>query len=82
MATNVKAKINLTTRVQVQNDKTNQHLRPSRDGQQWHDKFCCWTGTIELGEWRWRLEAAEEILCGGSTTYTSYGDAIGHGWID
>lgn len=82
MATTVRAKIELTTRVQVQNDKTNQNTRPPRDGQQWHDKFCCWSGDIELGEWNWRLEAAETILCNGSTDYTSYGEAIGDGWID
>ena len=81
MATIVRSKIQLVTRVQVQNDKTGRYQRPPRDGQQWHDKFCCWTGDISLSEWRWRLEAAEEILCGGSTTYTSYGDAIGHGWV-
>jgi hypothetical protein len=73
---NVKAKVLLKARVAVYNDTSG-----PRDGKQWHNIHNCTTGVISESEWRWRFQAAKDILCGGSTDYTSYGDAIGDGWI-
>ena len=73
---NVKARILLKARVCVWND----HSGP-REGKQWHNIHKCVTAAISLSEWEWRYAAAKEILCSGSTDYTSYGDAVGSGWV-
>jgi len=75
MATNVKSRIFLKARVCVLNDTSG-----PKEGAQWHNMHNCVT-TCSLSEWNWRFSAASEILCSGSTTYTSYGDAIGSGWL-
>lgn len=73
---NVRARIQLKARVSVINDTSG-----PKEGAQWHNIHHCVTGVISLSEWQWRYAAAKDILCGGSTDYTSYGDAIGAGWI-
>jgi hypothetical protein len=73
---NVKARIALKARVCVINSTSG-----PKEGAQWHNMHNCVTGTISDSEWRWRWAAAVDILCGGSTDYTSYGDAIGDGWV-
>ena len=75
MATNVKARVYLNVRVNVENATSG-----PKEGAQWHNMHKC-VATCSLSEWQWRLAAAKSVLCSGSTTYTSYGDAIGHGWI-
>jgi hypothetical protein len=75
MATNVKSRIFLKARVCVLNDTSG-----PKEGAQWHQMHHC-VIAVSKSEWDWRYEAAIDILCGGSTDYTSYGDAIGHGWI-
>jgi len=75
MATNVKSRIFLKARVNVENSTSG-----PKEGAQWHNMHRCVT-TCSLSEWNWRFEAATDILCGGSTDYTSYGDAIGNGWV-
>ena len=75
MATNVRARILLKARVCVRNATSG-----PKEGEQWHNIHHCVTDCT-LSEWNWRYAAAKAILCGGSTTYTSYGDAIGHGWV-
>lgn len=73
---NVKAIISLKARVAVWNATSG-----PREGKQWHDKWHCHTAAISKSEWDWRFAEAIAVLCGGTTTYTSYGDAIGHGWV-
>ncbi len=75
MATNVKVKVHLNNRVCVLNDTSG-----PKEGAQWHNIHDCWTH-CSLSEWEWRYAAAISILCSGTTDYTSYGDAIGHGWV-
>jgi len=75
MATNVKSRIFLKARVCVLNDTSG-----PKEGAQWHQMHHC-VIAVSKSEWDWRYAAAVAILCGGSTTYTSYGDAIGHGWV-
>jgi hypothetical protein len=75
MATNVKARIKLNARVNVENATSG-----PKEGDQWHNIHECVT-TCSLSEWNWRFAAAKAILCTGTTDYTSYGDAIGHGWV-
>jgi hypothetical protein len=75
MATNVRSRISLKARVCVRNVTSG-----PKEGAQWHDIHHCVTD-CSLSEWQWRFAAAKAILCSGSTTYTSYGDAIGHGWV-
>lgn len=73
---NVKARIILKARVCVYHDTSG-----PREGQQWHNIHRCVTGAISLSEWNWRFSAASEILCSGTTSYASYGDAVGEGWL-
>jgi len=73
---NVKVRVLLKARVAVYNDTSG-----PREGKQWHNIHKCVTSAIALSEWEWRYAAAKEILCSGSSDYTSYGDAIGHGWL-
>lgn len=80
MATNVKAKVNLNTRVCVLNSYTAHTTHGPKEGAQWHNMHNCWT-TCSLSEWEWRFATAVSILCSGTADYTSYGDAIGHGWV-
>jgi len=75
MATNIKARVYLNCRINVENT----HSGP-KEGAQWHNMHKCVT-TCSLSEWEWRFAAAKSILCSGTTSYTSYGDAIGHGWV-
>ena len=75
MAQNVKVKVYLNNRVALL-ESGNQR----KEIEQWHNIHNCWT-YCSLSEWEWRFAAAKSILCGGTTTYTSYGDAIGHGWL-
>ena len=75
MATNVKSRIFLKARVCELNDTSG-----PKEGAQWHQMHHC-VIAVSKSEWDWRYAAAVAILCGGSTTYTSYGDAIGHGWV-
>jgi hypothetical protein len=75
MATNVRARISLKARVCVRNTNSG-----PKEGAQWHNIHHCVTDCSK-SEWDWRFAAAKAILCSGSTTYTSYGDAIGHGWV-
>ena len=72
---NVKVKVYLNNRVNLLSGTTG-----PKETEQWHNIHNCWT-YCSLSEWEWRYQAAKDILCGGSTTYTSYGDAIGHGWL-
>lgn len=72
---NIKARVFLNNRVCILNDTSG-----PKEGQQWNDKHECVT-TCSLSEWKWRFAAAVDILCGGTTDYTSYGDAIGSGWV-
>lgn len=74
MATNVKVKVYLNNRVEFL-----ENTGPKQVSQR-HDIHNCWT-SCSLSEWDWRFSAAKSILCSGTTTYTSYGDAIGDGWI-
>jgi len=82
MAT-VRVKLLLKARIAIQNDKSDPNSRPPRDGKQWHESFCCWTGDIDYNEWLWRKSIAEDILCSGEadTTGTYYGDVIGGEWV-
>lgn len=80
MAYNVKARIFLKARVCVLNSVTEHTTHGPKEGAQWHNKHYCVT-TCSKSEWDWRFQAATDILCGGSTDYTSYGDAIGSGWV-
>lgn len=73
---NVRAHVLLKARV----NEINATSGP-KEGKQRHDIHKCVTLVVSLSEWNWRFQAAHEILCGGSTDYTSYGDAIGSGWI-
>lgn len=73
---NVRAKVLLKARVCIINDTSG-----PKEGKQGHNIHHCTTLVISKSEWDWRFAAAKEILCGGSTDYTSYGDAIGHGWL-
>jgi len=75
MATNVKSRIALKARVCVLNDTSG-----PKEGAQWHNIHYCVT-TCSLSEWEWRFQAAKEILCEGATDYTSYGEAVGEGWV-
>jgi hypothetical protein len=75
MAVNVKSRIFLKARVCVLNDTSG-----PKEGAQWHQMHHC-VIAVSKSEWDWRYAAAIDILCGGSTDYTSYGDAIGHGWV-
>jgi hypothetical protein len=75
MATNVRARILLKARVCVRNATSG-----PKEGAQWHQKHFC-VVDVSKSEWDWRYAAAVDILCGGDTDYTSYGDAIGHGWV-
>ena len=72
---NVKARVFLKARVNIQNDTSG-----PKEGRQWHDMKKCWV-TCSLSEWNWRFQAASDILCGGITDYTYYGEAVGAGWI-
>jgi hypothetical protein len=76
MATNVRGKVLLKVRVSEIHDTSG-----PKEGKQWHLIHKCWTGIISNSEMNWRFQAAQDILCGGETDYTSYGDAIGDGWI-
>ena len=80
MATNVKSRIFLKARVCVLNTVTAHTTHGPKEGAQWHQMHHC-DIAVSKSEWDWRYAAAVAILCGGSTTYTSYGDAIGHGWV-
>jgi len=73
---NVRARILLKARVCVINATSG-----PKEGEQWHNIHHCVTAVISKSEWDWRFAAAKAILCTGSTSYTSYGDAIGHGWL-
>ncbi len=73
---NVRAKVFLNTRVSIINDTSG-----PKEGKQRHQQHRCTTRIISKSEWDWRFAAACAILCSGSTDYTSYGDAIGHGWV-
>jgi hypothetical protein len=75
MATNVRARVLLKTRVCIINDTSG-----PKEGKQWHQIHKCVTDVISKSEWDWRYAAAVDILCGGETDYTSYGEAIGEGW--
>jgi hypothetical protein len=75
MAVNVKSRIFLKARVCVLNDTSG-----PKEGAQWHQMHHC-VIAVSKSEWDWRYAAAIDILCGGSTDYISYGDAIGHGWV-
>jgi hypothetical protein len=75
MATNVKARIKLKARVNVENATSG-----PKEGDQWFNMHECIT-TCSLSEWNWRFAAAKSVLCSGTTTYTSYGNTIGHGWV-
>ena len=75
MAVNVKSRIFLKARVCVLNDTSG-----PKEGAQWYQKHHC-VIAVSKSEWDWRYAAAVNILCGGSTDYTSYGEAIGEGWI-
>jgi len=80
MATNIKARVYLNCRVNVENTVVAHTTHGPKEGAQWHDMHKCVT-TCSLSEWQWRLAAAKSILCSGTTDYTSYGDAIGSGWV-
>jgi hypothetical protein len=73
---NVRARVFLKARVSVQNDTTG-----PKEGKQFHNRHFCITAIISESEWNWRWQSAKDILCGGETDYTSYGDAIGDGWM-
>ena len=75
MATNVKVRYDLSARVNVENATSG-----PKEGKQWFFKLKG-TSTCSLSEWNWRKSAISTILSAGSTTYTSYGNAIGHGWV-
>ncbi len=79
MATNVKARVFMKARVAVVTATTGAKAH-YKEGAQWHNMHHCVTVT-SLSEWEWRWQAAKEILCEGATDYTSYGDAIGDGWV-
>ena len=71
---NVKVKVYLNNRVHLLDGNG------PKETDQRHDIHNCWT-TYSLSEWNWRFSAAKSILCSGTTDYTSYGDAIGEGWV-
>jgi len=75
MAVNVKSRIFLKARVCVYNTTSG-----PKEGAQWHQMHHC-VIAVSKSEWDWRYAAAVDILCGGSTDYTSYGEAIGQGWV-
>jgi hypothetical protein len=73
---NVRARVLLKARVCIINDTSG-----PKEGAQWHNIHKCVTAVISESEWRWRFDEAKRVLCGGTTRYTSYGVAIGSGWV-
>lgn len=72
---NVRAYIDFSARVCVVNATSG-----PKEGKQWHKMINGRTGIMSESEWRWRLAAAENLILNGSTTYLTYGAAVGAGW--